>query len=74
MEYLQVLPVSLLSIVVLFILTKLMGYKQVSQLSMFDYIIGGSEVGNVPPKHIRKGDRIVRQRQAVRGKLQKSKT
>lgn len=46
MEYLQVLPVSLLSIVVLFILTKLMGYKQVSQLSMFDYIIGIS-IGSI---------------------------
>ena len=46
MEYLQVLPVSLLSSVVLFILTKLMGYKQVSQLSMFDYIIGIS-IGSI---------------------------
>lgn len=31
---------SLLSIVVLFLLTKLMGSKQVSQMTMFDYIVG----------------------------------
>lgn len=40
MMFLQVLISSLASLAVLFILTKLMGSKQVSQLSMFDYIIG----------------------------------
>ena len=31
---------ALLSIVVLFLLTKLMGAKQVSQMTMFDYVVG----------------------------------
>lgn len=40
MEYIHVLLTSLGSLVVLFVLTKIMGYKQLSQLSMFDYITG----------------------------------
>lgn len=40
MELLKILILSLTSLVVLFILTKLMGNKEMSQLSMFDYIIG----------------------------------
>lgn len=40
MDILQVLLTSLGSLVVLFLLTKLMGNKQLSQLSMFDYIVG----------------------------------
>lgn len=39
-EYLRVAAASLLSIAVMFILTKLMGKRQLSQLSMFDYING----------------------------------
>lgn len=39
-EILFVLYKGLASIVVLFLFTKLMGRKQVSQLNMFDYIIG----------------------------------
>ena len=31
---------ALLSIVVMFLLTKLMGAKQVSQMTMFDYVTG----------------------------------
>ena len=31
---------TLLSIGVLFLLTKLMGFKQVSQMTMFDYVVG----------------------------------
>lgn len=38
MELLDTALTSLLSIVVLFLLTKIMGNKQLSQLSMFDYI------------------------------------
>ena len=38
LELLQVVLTSLLSAVVLFLLTKLMGDKQISQLSMFDYV------------------------------------
>ena len=40
MNYLKVLLFSVTSIVVLFILAKLMGNKQISQLNMFDYIVG----------------------------------
>lgn len=46
MEILQVLITSAVSLAVLFLLTKLMGNKQVSQLSMFDYIIGIS-IGSI---------------------------
>lgn len=40
MEVLQVLGASLLSLAILFLLTKMMGNKQISQLTMFDYITG----------------------------------
>lgn len=40
MELLQIMGTSLLSLIILFILTKLMGNKQISQLTMFDYITG----------------------------------
>ena len=40
MEILHVFLVSLGSFIALFLLTKLMGDRQMSQLSMFDYIIG----------------------------------
>lgn len=46
MEYILVLGTSVLSVVVLFLLTKLLGNKQISQLSMFDYIIGIS-IGSI---------------------------
>lgn len=39
-DLLQVFLMSIFSLVVLFLLTKLMGNKQVSQLNMFDYIVG----------------------------------
>lgn len=39
MEYLKILGLSSLSIFVLFILTKLMGNKEMTQLSMFDYAV-----------------------------------
>ena len=37
---------SVFSLAVMFVLTKLMGYKQISQLSFFDYIIGIS-IGSI---------------------------
>lgn len=37
---LETISLALISLVVLFILTKLMGYRQITQLSMYDYIIG----------------------------------
>ena len=46
MELLKTVFTSVISIVVLFALTKLMGNKQLSQLSMFDYIIGIS-IGSI---------------------------
>lgn len=44
-EALSMIPRSLISVIALFIITKLMGKKQVSQLSLFDYVIGIS-IGN----------------------------
>lgn len=40
MEYLKIIYTTVFSAVVLFLLTKLMGNKQISQLNMFDYIFG----------------------------------
>lgn len=45
MEALGIIPRSIFSLIVLFISTKLLGKKQVSQLSLFDYVIGIS-IGN----------------------------
>ncbi len=39
-EIFKVMLTAFLSLVVLFILTKLMGKRQISQMSMFDYIVG----------------------------------
>ena len=39
-EVLDVIVRSLLSLVALFLVTKMLGKKQVSQLSLFDYVIG----------------------------------
>ena len=44
-EVLDVTVRSLLSLVTLFLVTKMLGKKQVSQLSLFDYVIGIS-IGN----------------------------
>lgn len=40
MKLLEFIILPILSLIVLFFLTKLLGYRQVSQLSMYDYIIG----------------------------------
>lgn len=40
MDYLKVILTALLSVVSLFIITKIMGHKQISQLDFFDYIVG----------------------------------
>lgn len=45
-EILHILAVSVGSIVALFVLTKLMGYRQMSQLSMFDYV-NGITIGSI---------------------------
>lgn len=44
-EALRIIPRSVVSLIVLFFITKLMGKKQVSELSLFDYVIGIS-IGN----------------------------
>ena len=38
MDILYVIFLSVFSLVVLFLLTKLIGYRQMSEMSMFDYI------------------------------------
>lgn len=40
MEFFQIIILSIVSFCVLFILTKIMGYRQLSELSFFDYVIG----------------------------------
>lgn len=45
-EVLYVIALSLGSIIAIFILTKLMGYRQMSQMSMFDYI-NGITIGSI---------------------------
>lgn len=40
MDLIKIFALSFSSVIFLFILTKLMGNKEMSQLSMFDYIIG----------------------------------
>ncbi len=46
MDFLIVILTSVGSVIALFILTKIMGNKQMSQLSMFDYIVGIS-IGSI---------------------------
>lgn len=46
MDIVKVIGTSLASIITLFILTKLLGNRQMSQLSMFDYIVGIS-IGSI---------------------------
>ena len=46
MQYLQVVLISAVSLVVLFLLTRLMGKKQIAQLNIFDYILGIS-IGSI---------------------------
>ena len=45
LKTLEVIPRSVLSLIILFIVTKMIGKKQVSELSLFDYVIGIS-IGN----------------------------
>lgn len=46
MEYLQVILSSLFSLAALFILTKINGNRQISELTMFDYVVGIS-IGSI---------------------------
>lgn len=45
LETLSIIPRSLFSLIALFFITKMIGKKQVSELSLFDYVIGIS-IGN----------------------------
>lgn len=40
MEFLQIALLAVVSFVVLFIVAKVLGYRQISELSFFDYIVG----------------------------------
>ena len=46
MHVLYIIVLSIASIVELFVLCKLMGYRQLSQMSMFDYV-NGITIGNI---------------------------
>ena len=46
MDFLYIVLASICSIVVLFLLTKIIGNRQMSQLSMFDYI-NGITIGSI---------------------------
>ena len=46
MDIVYIVVLSLASIIEMFILCKLMGYRQLSQLNMFDYI-NGITIGNI---------------------------
>lgn len=45
-DFLHIIILSLASIITLFILAKIMGYRQMSQMSMFDYI-NGITIGSI---------------------------
>ena len=40
MDFFYVVIKSVVSIIVLFFLTKIMGRKQISQLNLYDYVVG----------------------------------
>lgn len=46
MSYVQVILTSILSVVVLFLITRIIGYRQLSELSLFDYI-NGITIGSI---------------------------
>lgn len=46
MQYLKVVLTTVLSVVLLFIITRLIGYRQLSELSLFDYI-NGITIGSI---------------------------
>ena len=40
LDFLKIVGTALASAIALFLLTKLTGNKQISQMSMFDYVVG----------------------------------
>lgn len=62
-EALSIIPRSIFSLVVLFIATRMLGKKQVSQLSLFDYVVGIS-IGNFTAEMI-----LVLENQIINGAI-----
>lgn len=54
MNLIEYVLFPIISLIVLFVLTKLMGYRQVSQLNMYDYIIGIT-IGSIAAEFIMGG-------------------
>ena len=46
MEYLRIVLTTLLSVLTLFVITRIIGYRQLSELSLFDYI-NGITIGSI---------------------------
>lgn len=46
MEYLRIVLTTLLSVLTLFVITRILGYRQLSELSLFDYI-NGITIGSI---------------------------
>lgn len=40
MEFLYIIILTIVSLAVLFVITKLIGYRQISEMSFFDYVVG----------------------------------
>ena len=54
MQIIEYILMSLFSLVVLFVITKLMGYRQVTQLNMYDYI-NGITIGSIASELVMAG-------------------
>ncbi|MGN0467975.1 MAG: DUF421 domain-containing protein [Acutalibacteraceae bacterium] len=46
MDYIQVILTTILSVTVMFIITRILGYRQLSELSLFDYV-NGITIGSI---------------------------
>ena len=54
MQIIEYILMSLFSLAVLFVITKLMGYRQVTQLNMYDYI-NGITIGSIASELVMAG-------------------
>lgn len=54
MEIFEMIAAPIISLVVLFLFTKMMGYRQVAQLNMYDYIIGIT-IGSIAAELVMEG-------------------
>ena len=64
MNLLEYFVLPLISLIVLFLLTKLMGYRQVTELSLYDYIIGIT-IGSIAAEMVREVNKNEVERQEV---------